>query len=38
MREHEHLGARYLELERFDDAEMINGWSTESVYKVCSVY
>ena len=38
MREYNHLGVHYLELERFDDAVMINGGSTESIYKVCSVH
>ena len=38
MREYDHLGAHYLELECFDDAAMINSGLTESVYKVCSVY
>ena len=34
----DHLGVHYLELEHFDDAAMINSGSTESIYKVCSVY
>ena len=38
MREYDHLGARYLEFERFDDAAMINGRSTESVYKAYNKY
>ena len=35
--EYDHLGVRYLELKRFDDAAMINGGSTKSIYKECSV-
>ena len=32
------FGVRYLELERFANATIINGESTENVYEICSVY
>ena len=38
LQEYDHLGVCYLELRRFANAAIINGKSTESVYRICIVY